>query len=128
MFSEDASESSGVNFDISVASQQGDLEIHIPISPACSLQRIDARTVKGNALLQLPPAYEGSFWLESQQTTIKHRQVEDPAGRGRKRCSKIFDVGRNIVLGIVYWEPFDNDRPMGWVSVQSTYGHIEAIF
>ena len=133
LFGEQASESSDAKFNVTVTANSsilsGYLEVYFSTAPVRSLQHIDAQNVGGDVLLHLPPAYEGSFWLESGvgQMSIERSGAEDPSGKGRKRSSKIRKIGSNILQGIVYWEPFDIDRPMGWVNAQSVYRSVKVV-
>jgi len=92
-----------------------------PLKINCTEQAPDARlalnahTSNSPAHVRLHPAFEGTFKLRTSifpaVVAGADADVEDPAGRGRKRVVEVRTIGRGsgIVHGDVEWVPQDDE-------------------
>jgi hypothetical protein len=90
-----------------------------------SLLKLDAHTSNSPASVRLHPSFEGIFKLKTSIFTAivsPDADVEDPAGRGRKRSVNVRTVGHGagIVHGDVAWVPENpNLAPAGKVEAST---------
>jgi hypothetical protein len=73
----------------------------------------------------LQPAFEGTFKLRTSifpAVASPDVDVEDPAGRGRKRVVNVKTLGHGsgIVYGDAAWVPQDEEAPAGRVEVSTS--------
>jgi hypothetical protein len=111
-----------------------------PLTINCTEQPPDARLVlnahtsNSPAYVRLHPAFEGIFKLRTSifpaLVTGADADVEDPAGRGRKRAVEVRTIGRRsgIVHGDVEWVPQSDDSeveaPAGKVEVSTSHSPL----
>ena len=92
-------------------------------APVNSLLHYSGATSNSPAHLGLHSTYEGTFALRSSaffQPRVEAREdVEDPAGKGRRRNVEIRSIRRGTAAGKVTWEP-EKERELGSVELRSS--------
>ena len=88
-----------------------------------ALAVVEAETTTGNVNVEMPSTFEGRFKLETLvgRETVNAPDVEDPAGRGRKREVKVEHPRWTTVEGSVSWSEEKND---GYILLKSTTGSL----
>jgi hypothetical protein len=87
--------------------------------------KLQAHTSNSPARVRLQPAFEGTFKLRTSifpALVSPDVDVEDPAGRGRKRVVNVKTLGHGsgVVYGDTAWVPQDEGTPAGRVEVSTS--------
>ena len=113
-------------FSVAAHSYNAPLDVRVTSIPVDSRLDLYATNNGAPAHVALHPAFEGAFDLVSLRGGVPRvhlpPDVEDPAGRGRKRVVQMKPVGRNAVRGSVAWgEEF---LGKGNVSIKAESGEV----
>jgi hypothetical protein len=97
-----------------------------------SLLKFKVHTSNSPTHVHLHPSFEGTFKLHTSifHPSVVDEDVEDPAGRGRKRVVRTKSVGRGgrVVLGDAEWVPQDEKvAPHGKVEVSTTHSPLRLL-
>lgn len=97
---------SGGSFLIDTKSDTSAVRIKFDDAPVDSTLVLTSKTSTGSINADLHPTYEGTFSLSSSLSSpvvnVKE-DVEDPAGKGRKRTVKVARARGHAVVGDVTW-------------------------
>ncbi|KAH7883258.1 hypothetical protein F5I97DRAFT_1969734 [Phlebopus sp. FC_14] len=109
----------GGAFDVEAQTSNGAIALAFTDSPVDSLLNCRVSATTGNVHVALHSAYEGSYSMRSTigNQDVEVRDVEDPAGRGRRRVVSRHRT-RNNRGGSVYWVDSDG-------SSSGTEGSVE---
>ena len=115
----------GGAFTLKARTSNSPLHVNFPDHPPDAVLRFDAHTTNSPARVRLHPLFEGIFALEASifpAGVSPDLDVEDPAGRGRKRTVSVRTVGHGagVVHGHAAWVPEDPELvPVGKVKVST---------
>ena len=113
----------GGSFRVFTKTSNSPLNVNFTSAPVDSLLHFDGATSNSPAHLSLHSTYEGSFALRSSaffQPRVEAREdVEDPAGKGRRRNVEIRSIRRGTTEGKVTWES-SGDRELGNVELRTS--------
>ncbi|TDL18015.1 hypothetical protein BD410DRAFT_729021 [Rickenella mellea] len=92
-------------FDVDATSSNAPLTLQFVEQPINSTLRVNARTSSGSANVNLHPAYEGNFTLQTSNSLpqVQRTVAKDPTGKGRERHVDYGRNVRNILQGSVWW-------------------------
>jgi hypothetical protein len=122
----------GGAFAVHARTSNSPLTINCTEQPPDARLALNAHTSNSPAHVRLHPAFEGIFKLRtsifSAVVAGADADVEDPAGRGRKRVVEVRTIGRGsgIVHGDVEWVPRDDEvvAPAGKVEVSTSHSPL----
>jgi len=101
-------EDGGGKFNVLAETSNSLSDVRIVEAPVNSTLTFNAHTSNSPIRATLPRAYEGSFDLTAMPWTTPSLRfdldVNDPAGRGRKRSVRFSTAGRGHVAGSVAWD------------------------
>jgi len=122
------SKTNGVFF-VDTRTSNSPLAVNFTEQAPDALLKLKAHTSNSPALVHLDPSFEGSFKLRTSifHPSVSHEDVEDPAGRGRKRVVHEKSIGRGgrVILGDAEWVPQDEKvAPHGKVEVSTTHSPL----
>ena len=98
--------SSGGFFLADTKSDTSAVRVKFDDAPVDSTLSLTSKTSTGSIDVDLHPTYEGTFSLSSSlgfPVVSARDEVEDPAGKGRKRVVKFARAGGRTVVGEVTW-------------------------
>jgi hypothetical protein len=92
--------------------------------------KLQAHTSNSPARVRLQPAFEGTFKLRTSifpALVFPDVDVEDPAGRGRKRVVNVKTLGHGsgVVYGDTAWVPQDEEAHAGRVEVSTSSSPLD---
>jgi hypothetical protein len=125
-------ETNGVFF-VDARTSNSPLALNFTEQPPDALLKLEAHTSNSPARVQLHPSFEGTFKLRTSifpAFVSENDDVEDPAGRDRKRVVHVKTVGRGarIVHGDVEWVPEDEAvAPAGRVEVSTSHSPLRLL-
>jgi len=125
-------ETNGVFF-VNARTSNSPLALNFTEQPPDALLKLEAHTSNSPARVQLHPSFEGTFKLRTSifpAFVSENDDVEDPAGRDRKRVVHVKTVGRGarIVHGDVEWVPEDEAvAPAGRVEVSTSHSPLRLL-
>ncbi|KZV66001.1 hypothetical protein PENSPDRAFT_585920 [Peniophora sp. CONT] len=123
-----ASSGSASHFKVTTSTTNGQLRVNYLTSPPDSILEAVAATTNSPAWVRLDSAYEGSFVASTTHfspTLERHTDVEDPAGRGRRRQIDVKAHIRGVVTGSASWQPSEHEKDQpGSVTVHTTNSPI----
>jgi hypothetical protein len=98
----------GGEFEVDAKSIHGEIGLKFIDSPVDSVLRCHAETTVGVVQVELDSAFEGTYSLQTVLATkrVSERDVEDPAGRGRRRVVSQNEA-RGRVEGELKWVESD---------------------
>ncbi|KAH9917214.1 hypothetical protein B0H21DRAFT_827856 [Amylocystis lapponica] len=116
-----AASGGGGAFSIFAKSTDGPLALDVPSMPLDAVLRLDAETSNAAATVTVHRAFEGSVQLRTSrgETDVQLGQVEDPAGRGRKRQA-FMAQHEHALDGGVGWDESLGGRAKGSLFVSSS--------
>ncbi|KAG6888694.1 hypothetical protein C0992_007843 [Termitomyces sp. T32_za158] len=124
---ESANESGG-KFKVHTSTSNSPLELFFVESPVDSILMLDATTSIGPATVSLHPAYEGRYTAVTsfqRPSILVNHDVEDPAGRGRKRQVRSLANRGPFASGTVRWyDGDDNKKLIGNVEVHTSFSPL----
>ena len=102
--------------------------INAPLSVSFTSAPLDSQLIyigetrNAAAEVVLHPTYEGTIeahtaWFKA--SLITRDDVEDPAGKDRKREVEVSNIGRDGFKGEVHWGKKSDDTPKGSVSLET---------
>jgi hypothetical protein len=109
------------------------LAVNFTAQPPDAVLKLQAHTSNSPAQVHLDPSFEGDFKLRTSVSPAVvgvDDNVEDPAGRGRKRVVDVKTVGRfaRVVHGDVAWVPQDKElAPAGKVEVSTSHSPLRLL-
>ncbi|EKM51556.1 uncharacterized protein PHACADRAFT_150026 [Phanerochaete carnosa HHB-10118-sp] len=114
----------GGSFRVNTKTINSPLNVNFTSAPVDSLLHFKGATSNSPAYVSLHSTYEGSFTLRSSsllQPRIEQREdVEDPAGKDRRRNVEIYSIRRGIAEGKVTWVPAETEKVLGSVGLRSS--------
>jgi hypothetical protein len=128
LISTDENKASGAFF-VDTRTSNSPLAVNFTEQAPDALLKLRAHTSNSPAFIHLDPSFEGTFKLHTSifHPRVSHEDVEDPAGRGRKRVVHEKSVGRGgrVVVGNAEWVPQDEKvAPHGKVEVSTTHSPL----
>ncbi|TBU46675.1 hypothetical protein BD309DRAFT_596842 [Dichomitus squalens] len=120
------SDALGGEYQVTAQTSNAHLELEFVDAPVDHVLTASARTSNGRADVALHETYEGSFEVHTSNAgrpIVRSRDVEDPAGRGRKRGVQVQTIRNSAARGKVWWEQENRDR--GRVSVSTSNGRLQ---
>ncbi len=99
-------------FTVATRTSNSPLDVNFSDHAPDGLLKLDVHTSNSPAKVRLHPSFEGTFKLRTSlfaATVSPDLEVEDPAGRGRKRSVNVSTIGRysRVVHGDVAWKSED---------------------
>ncbi|KAG6899586.1 hypothetical protein C0993_008960 [Termitomyces sp. T159_Od127] len=118
----------GGKFKVHASTSNAPLELSFAEAPVDSILILDATTSIGPATVSLHPTYEGQYTAATsfqRPSVVINHDVEDPAGRGRKRLVRSLANRGPIVSGTVRWyDGDDNKEFIGNVEVRTSFSPL----
>ncbi|KAH9935115.1 uncharacterized protein BXZ73DRAFT_76826 [Epithele typhae] len=121
-----ASSGTGGAFSVNARTSNGPLALTVHEMPVDARLGAIAHTSNSRARASLPPAFEGTFALRSSafsRPVVRQTDVEDPAGRGRRRVLHQTVARRGETKGTVVWE--GNAEEKGSFVLETSNGPVE---
>lgn len=121
-----AKNDTGGSFEVFVKSVNGPVEVKYKTAPVDSILNFEASTSNSHVGTTLHKTFEGDFVVRtSPYFPVDVRmevEVEDPAGKGRRRHLESSIIGRGVNQGKVWWEKDDGvkEKRLSTVSLSTT--------
>jgi hypothetical protein len=126
----DTDDQIGGAFNVSARTSNSPLNIGFNAAPVDSRLHLDARTSNSPARVSLHPTFEGAFELATGRWFTHHveerEDVEDPAGKGRKRYVVLTLVRPGMGRGTVSWGS-PNDHGPGKVTLRTSNSPVALV-
>ncbi|KAG6381994.1 hypothetical protein JVT61DRAFT_625 [Boletus reticuloceps] len=122
--------STGGEFAVDAQSSNGEIKLQFVDSPVGSDLRCQAEATVGGVEIELDSAFEGTYSLENvmRPKLVSQHDVEDPAGRGRRRVVSVEELPGRVV-GEIKWVENDGSSSgsEGHVALKTVFSPIKLI-
>ncbi|EAU91944.1 hypothetical protein CC1G_11130 [Coprinopsis cinerea okayama7 len=118
-------ENDGGAFGIVAETARGHIDADIVETPIDSILTLEAQTALARIDARLPTTFQGQFDLETvlSKASLDYKEdVEDPAGKGRKRHLQVDSVKRNQIQGATWWS--NENKAKGSAVLKTSMGKV----
>ncbi|KAF8435076.1 hypothetical protein L210DRAFT_1053927 [Boletus edulis BED1] len=120
----------GGEFAVNAQSSNGEIKLQFVDSPVGSDLRCQAEATVGGVEIELDSAFEGTYTLENvmRPKLVTQHDVEDPAGRGRRRVVSVEELPGRVV-GEIKWVENDGSSSgiEGYVALKTVFSPLTLI-
>jgi len=109
------------SFGVAASTVRGKVDMKFTDAPVDSILTVNAETALADVEVYLHPTYQGSFELSTELAAVRlhnPKNVDDPAGRGRKRVVHLDRDSKTRIEGETWWGK--KGEPLGAVKLKTS--------